>query len=77
MKQAENAIDTRSQDLRRAVAQLHKTVNYIRINRLPRVLLLVPVAVDDATRLLPREYNPLQPTSVRQRCVKWLGKFFY
>lgn len=33
MQQAENAIDTRSQDLRRAVAQLHKTVNYIRINR--------------------------------------------
>lgn len=75
MKEVENVVDTRSQDIRGAIAQLHSTVMRIQLSRPPCILFLGTVAIDDAPGLLPGNFRSFRPADVRQRCVEPVGPF--
>lgn len=65
MKEAENAIDTRSQDLQQAIARLHDTVKYAKIDRPTCILFLEPVAIDDTADPFPGSYVSFHRADLR------------
>lgn len=75
MKEAENIIDTRSQDLRRAITQLHSTVKCVQTDRHPRILFLGPVATDHAPCLFLGNHGSFHRAHDCQRCVEPVGPF--